>query len=1360
MSREVLEGFRLSPQQRRLWRAQEGGPAWLARATLGIRGDLDPIALRRALEAVVDRHEILRTTYRRLPGMELPVQRIDGRPTFSFRIGSLVTETPFGMEDLEKGPVARFKLVRAGAWEHRLRISLPALAADEPALRRLAQEIALAVGGCGEDAGVQYADFAEWQNELLEDEGAAERRQAWRAGRCPLPDLTPLRGRSGQAGKPGFAPAFKSLSLPGDRAAAVEACAKHWGVPLPALLLSCWQTVLWRLLRQPEIVVGCLADGRRIEPLRGVLGLCARFLPVRGTLRRGLLLEDLARADQAAIEEGEARQEHFVWEDWSDAPGFPVLFDFAEVPQLPEAAGLRFSLESCRAIQEPFELRLSAARSAGGLDVELGYDASLWHASKAAALLRRFERLLQSLAEAPKARLEDLDLLEEGERRTLSAWSQGAAERLPVDAPVHRLFEARAGLEGEAVAVVAGPETLSYAELNRKANRLARFLRRRGLGAGSRVVLALERSADQIAALLAVLKLGGAFVPVDPLQPTRRLARMLEDLARGSGAVPAVLTRSWTSSRLAASGAALVELDVHAAAVAQESGENLEPAGSPEDLAYVIFTSGSTGRPKGAMIRHRSVVNLADALERSIYKNFSGRGSLRVGLNAPLFFDGSIKQVVQLLRGRTLVLVPEEVRPDPRAFVEFLGRSELDVLDCTPTQLRALLAAGLLDPEPRAPRALLVGGEPFDADLWELLASQKRVDVYNVYGPTECTVDATVEKVGATAAPSVGGPLANVEAWVLDEDLRPVPAGVPGELCLGGAGLALGYAGQGGWTAERFVPHPLSPVPGARLYRTGDRAEWRGDGPAGRLALLGRLDHQVKLRGVRIELGEIEAALKEHPEVGQAVVALRADRPGEERLVAYVAPRLRLPASGGARPPFRLPNGLSVAHENPNETAYLYDEIFAKRCYVRHGIALPSDACIFDVGANIGMFTLFAHQECVRPRVYAFEPVPAIFDSLRLNCDWYGLGVKLFPFGLSDQEKTERFLYYPRYSMMSGQSRYASPASEVEVVQRFLENQRRRGLAGAGELLAGAGELLAGRFDGQEVESPLRRLSTVLRDEGIERIDLLKIDVQRAEMDVLRGIDDADWERIDQVVLEAHGDPWNGGGERIAGIRALLARHGFRVRVEQDELLAGTDRYNLYAVHPRAREEVWTAERGRLAPGGDLSPQALRDLLRLRLPDAMVPEAFVVLPELPRARGGKVDRSALPPPEAVQATARRPVIGPRTPTERLVAEALAEVLGVEQIGRDEAFFDLDLHSLRMIQAASALGKRLGRPVSVVELFRFATVAALAGHLDGGGDATPSREELGRSAEARRLSRGQRRAARQAASSSLAAEPAP
>lgn len=1356
MSQSPLEGFRLSPQQRRLWRLQGESQAYRAHAVLGIEGDLDRDALLRVLAAVIGRHEILRTTFHRLPGMELPVQVIGEPPVLSPQdLVNPEAEPPF---DLEDGLPVRFRLVQETAERHRLHILLPSLAADATSLRSLAEEIVLLHGRNGTAECMQYADFSEWQNGLLEEEDAAERRRIWSESRCSLPDLSPLRGLSAATEPPFFVPGSQRLRLSAGAVIEAEELAQGLGVPLPTLLLSCWQALLWRLLRPPEIVVGCLADGRRIEPLRGVLGLCARYLPVRGVLRRGFRMEDLAGALHAAVEETRMRQEHFVWEDWSDSLHFPVLFDFGEAPPPHRAGAAEWSLEHHGACHEPFELRLSAVRSPTSLDLELAYDTSLWRAREAAALLHRFEKLLRSLLANPRAPLEDLEILEPAELRTLDSWSRGSAESSLPDASVHRLFEAQVDLRADAVALAGDGEALSYAELNRRANRLARFLRHHGMGAGSRLVLALERSADQIVGLLAALKLGGAFVPVDPWQPGERLAWMLEDLAHESGPPLVLLTRSWLASRVAVDGVVLVELDTGAQAIGVESAENLEHDGSAEDLAYVIFTSGSTGRPKGAMIRHRSMINLAAALERTVYRDFASEPvPLRVGLNAPLFFDGSIKQVVQLLAGRALYLVPEEVRLSPEGFVEFLSRLELDVLDCTPSQLRPMLAAGFLDASRRVRRLLLVGGEPFDTDLWELCAGQRRVAVYNLYGPTECTVDATTERAEA-AAPCIGRPLGNVEARVLDEGLRPLPIGAPGELFLGGRGLAWGYAGQGGWTAEKFIPHPLSPHPGERLYRTGDRARWRMDG---RLELLGRLDDQVKVRGVRIELGEIEATLREHPEVGQAVVALRRDRPGEDRLAAYVVPRLRLPPDGDPHRLYRLPNGLSMAHENPNETAYLYDEIFAKRCYVGRGITLPPDACILDVGANIGMFTLFAHQECPRPRVYAFEPVPAIFESLRLNCDWYGLAVKLFPLGLSDRERSERFLYYPRYSMMSGEARYASPASEVEVVKRFLDNQRRLGMAAAAELLASAEELLAGRFEGVEVTSPVRRLSSVLREEGIGRVDLLKIDVQRAELDVLRGIDGEDWERIDQIVLEAHGDPSKGGGERIAEIRALLAEHGFAVQVEQDELLSGTDRYNLYAVHPRAGARTGkpaaAPARARLACGGDLGPQALREFARLRLPAAMVPEAFVVLPALPLTRRGKVDRAALPAPEAVEAPARRQVAGPRTATEVLVAQALSEVLGVEQVGRDESFFDAGLHSLRMIQAASALGRRLDRQVPVVELFRFPTVASLARHLEERADEVPSREDFERPAAARRLALERRREARQAAAAAAVAE---
>ena len=396
---------------------------------------------------------------------------------------------------------------------------------------------------------------------------------------------------------------------------------------------------------------------------------------------------------------------------------------------------------------------------------------------------------------------------------------------------------------------------------------------------------------------------------------------------------------------------------------------------------------------------------------------------------------------------------------------------------------------------------------------------------------------------------------------------------------------------------------------------------------------------------------------------------MREETPGDARLAAYVVPRRRYAAAIDGRPRRELPNRMAVVEQNRNETEYLYREIFGERCYVRHGVELPDDACIFDVGANIGMFTLFAHQESARPRVFSFEPLEPIFDVLRINCELYAPGTRLFPFGLSDSERVERFTFYPRYTMMSGQSHYARPDSEVEVVKRYLENQRASGSAEATVLIEEAEELLSGRFEGRVLEARLRRFSDVLRETGVERIDLLKVDVQRAELDVLRGIDAADWPRIDQVVMEVHDAPGDESEGRVPEILALLDAHGFDAVAEQDELLHGTDRHNLYAV----RRGLVRRERGRgprpaLEMPRELTAAELRDLLRRRLPEPMVPAHLVLLDKLPLNRNGKVDRAALPTPESVAAGREVAVTAPRTPFEEVLAAIWCEVLGLRAGG--------------------------------------------------------------------------------------------
>ncbi|HEX8353744.1 MAG TPA: amino acid adenylation domain-containing protein, partial [Pyrinomonadaceae bacterium] len=795
---------------------------------------------------------------------------------------------------------------------------------------------------------------------------------------------------------------------------------------------------------------------------------------------------------------------------------------------------------------------------------------------------------------------------------------------------------------------------------------------------------------------------------------------------------------------LPAHGASVVRLDSDREAIARHGAEDLGVEVAPENLAYVIYTSGSTGEPKGVMVEHRSVVNLWVALGRAVYEGLGA--ALRVTVNAPLFFDASVKQVVQLLGGHTLVVVPEEVRRDPEQIFDFISRERVSVLDCTPSLLRPLeeLAAGRRA-EVGELCAVLVGGEELDGALWERLAANGSVGYFNVYGPTECTVDATAARVEPGLLPGIGAPLANVRAYLLDGRMRPAPVGVAAELWVGGRGVARGYLGRAGLTAEKFVPDPFSSEPGARLYRTGDLGRWLEDGT---VEFAGRADDQVKVRGYRIELGEIEAALCGHPAVREAVVGARDDEAGGKRLIAYAVPKPRFAASVEGRPRYELPNGMAVVHQNKNETDYLYEELFEKEVYVRHGISLPEDACVFDVGANIGLFTLFVSQRCPSGRVYAFEPITPIFETLRINAGLYGSNVKLFPIGLSHEERTETFTYYPRYSMMSGLSAYADAEDEVEVIKRYIHNEGRAGSPDSEGLLEHADEILAGRFSFELCESRLRRLSDVIREEGVSHIDLLKVDVQRAELDVLRGLSADDWGKIRQVVMEVHDRKGGDSEGRIAEISALLEARGYAVVAEQDELLVGTDRYNLYAWRPHTNGGARANGNGRAAGRANgngngraaghngngraaaqavaaealkgreaLSVSDLREHLRGRLPEYMLPAAFVLLEELPLTRNGKVDRKALPSPEQAQAMTEVAGDPLRTPFEEMLAGLWAGLLGAQGVRRDDNFFELGGHSLLATQVMSRVREVFHVELPLRTLFESPTVAGLAERIE-------------------------------------------
>jgi len=1348
MAEEAVEGFQLSEQQKCLWSQQGDRSPFLSQCALRLEGELNPEALRNALRMIVSRHEILRTSFHSLLGMDVPWQVIDeeaGLPDLSEidlggcdtakveteieRLLDQARQLPF---DFKRAPLLRCDLLKLSTDSHVLLVTQPALCADAASLAQFVVELSHCYSSCVDGGAVvgdavQYVDFSEWQHELLSSEEGKAKKNYWRKQAvalrsAPLAALPfEISGREVELPKGDqFAPKTFGFTVGAGTAQTIESKARKYEASAEVLLLSCWQVLLWCLTGESEIVLGHLYDGRRIKRLRDCLGLFAQYLPLRNRLDAKFLFSDILRHNQRAAASNYTHEEYYSFDPRSESGGgrshLAIKFDFVEWPTTVTAAGVLFAPFKIYCHTDRYELRLSAYRRDQDFYFELHYDDRFYSREAIECLAGQFRALLENTIENPESPISELGIIGEAERhRLLIEWNDTATDYRRT-ACLHQLFEEQVARTPFAPAVISRNEQLSFAELNARANQLAHYLKRFGVGPDVPVALCIGRSLEMLVGLLGILKAGGAYMPLDMAQPKQRLAFMLDDAG-----VPVVLTEREWSVLLPEYGPRVVQLSECRDLLARESKENPVATGSPENLAYVIYTSGSTGLPKGVMIRHRAAVNLARGLFEAVYANHSA--PLRVGLNASIFFDASVKQLVQLLGGHALVLVPEEVRMSGDALLAYVAEQQMDALDCTPSQLKLMLASDFWRSKERKPSLMLVGGEALDRETWRLLGTQENVDFYNVYGPTECTVDATVAHVNSgPMSPTIGRPIANTQVYLLDKRLQIVPTGATGEIYVGGDGLARGYLHRPDQTAENFIPDPFGSQPGARLYQTGDLARYL---PDGQLEFLGRADYQLKIRGMRIEPGEIEAALKKETGVREAVVVAREDTPGDVRLVAYVViGRHHLPEIDG-RARYELPNGMAIAHQNKNETDYLYHEIFENQIYSQHGIELTDGACVFDVGANIGLFTLYVIARCRNPRIYAFEPILPIFETLRLNVELYGDNVKLFPFGLSDVAKTASFTFYPQYSMMSGQSEYAHAGGDVEVVKKYLQHQQQEGTSGAAVLLEYADELLPGRFKGQLHESQLQTLSEAINAEGIERIDLLKVDVQRAELDVLKGITDAHWARIHQVVMEVHDARGEASEGRIQQISSLLESRGFNVIAEQDNALRGTDRYNLYASRNVARMQAAELQRrsngssrqeARSQAASIISPDKLLNALKKELPDYMIPSAFVLLDKMPLTRNGKVNRASLPPPNFLRPCEGAGYVAPQNQLERTIAGIWQEALQIEKVGMNDNFFELGGHSLLIAQVHNRLVAALSREISMVEMFQHPTISALAKHL--------------------------------------------
>jgi amino acid adenylation domain-containing protein/non-ribosomal peptide synthase protein (TIGR01720 family) len=895
------EGFELSAQQRAIWSAGASAAPRLAQCAIALVGRIDMEALRRALREVVDRHEILRTTFHRPPGMKVPVQVIGApavewtevnlarcapRPAERDAIAAELQEEALRPFDHERGPVVRARLVTFAETHRVLLLSLPGLCADAPSLGLVFEEV---VERCARPdealpEPLQYVDCVDWQ-QAIGDESTpeAERgRRYWRelaqadVARVHVPFE---RETAGAAAWDACA-----LALAPGLSAAATWLAEERQVSSEAVWLSAWQALLFRLTRHTALRLCVASDGRGYEELRRVVGPLTRSLPFVTAVEAELPFADLLQRTEAQIADARRRQEWFTGGDAAEEDRQQeVGFTFERSPRLRTDGASSFALRTLRVTGDRFKLHLVCTDYAAEVEGEIRFDSTVLESQTVRRMARGLETLLRSGVAGPRQPVGALDILDAGERESLVVGVNRTSAPYAAEGTVAELFEEQASRTPAAPAVRCGDAVLSFAELNAQANRLARLLRRRGVGPDVPVALFLERSAETIVAMLGVLKAGGAYVPLSLDSPKDRLARQLAEIE-----APVVISQEKLLSLLP-------ELAMHVHCVdgageerAAESDENLAPAAGPESLVYVIYTSGSTGRPKGVAVTHRNLVNYTQFIAREIGAvpglHFATVSTLSADLGNTAVFPS-------LLSGGCLHVLDQDVAVDSGRFLEYLTVHPIDVLKIVPSHLSALLP-----PEADARwlprRTLLLGGEGFSTDFARRLRSlAPDLALFNHYGPTETTVGALTFRLteGYEAASPlttipIGRPIANAEVYVLDERFAPAPRGVAGELCIGGDGVARGYLHQPDVTAERFAPNPFG-RPGSRLYRTGDLVRHLDDGT---IEFLGRIDHQVKIRGFRIELGEIEAALRAHPEVREAVVLAREDTPGEKRLVAYV----------------------------------------------------------------------------------------------------------------------------------------------------------------------------------------------------------------------------------------------------------------------------------------------------------------------------------------------------------------------------------------------------------------------------------------------------------------------------------------
>ena len=923
--------------QRRLWflhQLQDSTAAYNVHVGLWLVGTLDVNALRASLQAVVDRHETLRTSFRLREGeleqmvspshlVHLPVSDFTHVPDpwpGIYQCAKQELETPF---ELNSSPLFRARVFRANKDEHIFLCVMHHIITDAWSMQIFTKELAHFYAGFSKSENaaalpelpIQYGDFSDWQRQSLETDALQKQLSYWKQTLQNAPPVLELPQDRPRPAEQTFRGATHNSELPADLVERIHLLAKQQQVTPFMLLLAAFKVLLYRYSGQPDVLVGVPVAGRNRVETEGLIGFFVNTLAFRDDLRgnpkfvdllarvRETTLAGFAHADVPFETVVQALQPE---RNLSYNPIFQIMFSAVKSPIASQAFGdLKLYPYIIDANTSIFDVNMSLVEWGDGrFWIQIDYNTELFDAGTIERIEQHFCNLLTGIVAHPERRIADLQLLSAAEEHELIVEFNQTKADFRGDVCLHEFFEEQVARTPKAVAAISGRERISYEQLNKRAGRLASYLLSRGVGPETLVGLCADRSIRLLVGILGILKAGAAYVPLDPTYPSERLNCILADAK-----AKVLVTEKKFRHIFEANDVDCIDLDRDFPNIDQTKLAPVKAA--PDNLAYVLFTSGSTGRPKGVALEHRNASNFVQWAQ-TVFKREELAGTL---FATSVCFDLSVFEIfVPWSLGGTVIVAPNAVM-----LAELPAADKVTLINTVPSAMTELLRAGAV---PKSVMTVNLAGEPLPEKLVRAIYDQTSVqNVYNLYGPTEATTYATYTRVPRTGDVSIGTPVANTQAYILDLDGNLVPKGGRGELYLAGDGLARGYFGRPDLTAERFVAHSIGEATRARLYRTGDLCRYRSDGS---IEYLGRLDHQVKLRGFRIELGEIESLLEKHATVRQAIAAIR-DAGNQKRLVAYVTTRANHEISTSALrqyleqalPSYMIPDAFVVMDEFP-----------------------------------------------------------------------------------------------------------------------------------------------------------------------------------------------------------------------------------------------------------------------------------------------------------------------------------------------------------------------------------------------------------------------------------------------------------